>query len=164
MKRSVATLVTTLVVGAALGAIGSRMVTAQQGTESRAVLPTADLVGIDGHEVRMWRTDIGPGAAGAKHYHPGTECIYVLEGALTLDESGRLVQLKAGDAHCVPPKTDRVGASQWQQHRAVQEPGGDDRSEGAAARRAREGLGNATDEADAARRSSVRASWSTDRR
>ena len=105
MKRSVATLVTTLVVGAALGAIGSRMVTAQQGTESRAVLPTADLVGIDGHEVRMWRTDIGPGAAGAKHYHPGTECIYVLEGALTLDESGRLVQLKAGDAHCVPPKT-----------------------------------------------------------
>ncbi len=105
MKRSVATLVTTLVVGAALGAIGSRMVTAQQETESRAVLPTADLVGIDGHEVRMWRTDIGPGAAGAKHYHPGTECIYVLEGALTLDESGRLVQLKAGDAHCVPPKT-----------------------------------------------------------
>lgn len=105
MKRSVATLVTTLVVGAALGAIGSRMVTAQQETESRAVLPTADLVGIDRHEVRMWRTDIGPGAAGAKHYHPGTECIYVLEGALTLDESGRLVQLKAGDAHCVPPKT-----------------------------------------------------------
>jgi quercetin dioxygenase-like cupin family protein len=81
------------------------MVTAQQGTESRAVLLTADLVGIDGHEVRMWRTDIGPGEAGAKHYHPGTECIYVLEGALTLDESGRAVQLKAGDAHCVPPKT-----------------------------------------------------------
>ena len=79
--------------------------TAQQGTESRAVLLTADLVGIDGHEVRMWRTDIGPGGAGAKHCHPGTECIYVLEGALTLDESGRAVQLKAGDAHCVPPRT-----------------------------------------------------------
>jgi quercetin dioxygenase-like cupin family protein len=53
----------------------------------------------------MWRTDIGPGGAGAKHYHPGTECVYVLEGALNLEEAGASVQLKAGDAHCVPPKT-----------------------------------------------------------
>jgi quercetin dioxygenase-like cupin family protein len=53
----------------------------------------------------MWRTDIGPGGVGAKHYHPGTECIYILEGALTLEEAGTPVQLKTGDAHCVPPKT-----------------------------------------------------------
>jgi hypothetical protein len=53
MRRSIAILITTLVVGAAPGAIGSRMVTAQQGTESRAVLLTADLVGIDGHEVMI---------------------------------------------------------------------------------------------------------------
>ena len=50
-------------------------------------------------------TDIGPGGAGAKHYHPGTECIYVLEGALSLEDAGQAVQLKAGDAHCVTPKT-----------------------------------------------------------
>ena len=55
--------------------------------------------------MRMWRTDIGPGGAGAKHYHPGTECVYVLEGALNLEEGGASVQLKAGDGHCVPPKT-----------------------------------------------------------
>jgi quercetin dioxygenase-like cupin family protein len=36
---------------------------------------------------------------------PGTECIYVLEGALNLEEGGTSVQLKAGDAHCVPPRT-----------------------------------------------------------
>ena len=105
MKHSVAIFVTTLAVGAALGAIGSRIVAAQQGSESRTVLLTKDLVGIEGHEVRMWRTDIGPGVAGAKHYHPGTECIYVLEGALNLEEGGTSVQLKAGDAHCVPPRT-----------------------------------------------------------
>jgi len=105
MRHSVAILVTTLAVGAALGAIGSRIVAAPQGPESRTVLLTQDLVGIEGHEVRMWRTDIGPGVAGAKHYHPGTECIYVLEGALNLEEGGTSVQLKAGEAHCVSPRT-----------------------------------------------------------
>jgi quercetin dioxygenase-like cupin family protein len=105
MKHAAVIVVVALAVGAALGVMGSRMVAAQQGAESRTVLLTKDLVGIDAHEVRMWRTDIGPGGAGAKHYHPGTECVYVLEGALNLEEGGASVQLKAGDAHCVPPKT-----------------------------------------------------------
>ena len=105
MKHAAVIVVVALAVGAALGAMGSRMVAAQQGAESRTVLLTKDLVGIDAYEVRMWRTDIGPGGAGAKHYHPGTECVYVLEGALNLEEAGAPVQLKAGDAHCVPPKT-----------------------------------------------------------
>jgi len=105
MKRSAAILVITLAVGAALGAIGSRIVAAQQAGESRTVLLTKDLAETEGHEVRVWRTDVGPGGAGAKHYHPGTECRYVLEDALNLEEARVSVQLKAGDAHCVPPKT-----------------------------------------------------------
>jgi len=103
VKHAAVIVVLALVVGAALGAMGCRMVAAQQGAESRTVLLTKDLVGIDAYEVRMWRTDIGPGGAGAKHYHPGTECVYVLEGALNLEEAGAPVQLKAGDG--VPPKT-----------------------------------------------------------
>ena len=105
MKHTAAILGITLTLGAVLGAMGSRIVAAQQGSESRTVLLTKDLVGIQGYEVRMWRTDIGPGGVGAKHYHPGTECIYVLEGALNLEEAGTLGQIKAGAAHCVPPKT-----------------------------------------------------------
>ena len=105
MKHTAAIFATTLLLGAVLGAMGSRIVAAQQGSESRTVLLTKDLVGIEGYEVRMWRTDIGPGGAGAKHYHPGTECIYVLEGALDIDEAGTSIHLKAGDAHCVAPKT-----------------------------------------------------------
>ena len=96
----------TLAVGAALGMMGGHIVVAQQATEQRTVLLTSDLVGIEGYEVRMWRTDIGPGVVGAKHYHPGTECIYVLEGALILEKQGEAsAHLKAGDAHCVPPRT-----------------------------------------------------------
>ena len=105
MKHTAAILGTTLALAAVLAAMGSRHVVAQQGPESRSVLLTKDLVGVEGYEVRMWRTDIGPGGVAAKHYHPGTECIYVLEGALNLEEGGGSRQIKAGDAHCVPPKT-----------------------------------------------------------
>src|SRR5262245_39785546 len=95
-----------LAVGVTLGVIGDHLVAAQPGTEQRTVLLTNDLVGIEGYEVRMWRTDLGPGVVGAKHYHPGTECIYVLNGALDLEKPGEAsAHLKAGDAHCVPPKT-----------------------------------------------------------
>ena len=107
MNRMIGMSVLTLIVGTALGVVGTRIVAAQQaGAESRRVLLTNDLVGIDGYEVRMWRTDVPPGVFAAKHYHPGTECIYVLEGGLILDKPGaETVNLKASDAHCVPPKT-----------------------------------------------------------
>ena len=82
MKRRIGVLVITLSVGAALGAIGNHIMAAQQASERRTVLLTTDLDGIEGYELRMWRTDIGPGVVGAKHYHPGTECLYVLEGAM----------------------------------------------------------------------------------
>jgi quercetin dioxygenase-like cupin family protein len=106
MRSTTAIALVTLAVGAALGAIGSRVVTGQEGSERRTVLLTSELKGIDGFEVRMWRTDIGPGVVGARHYHPGTECIYVLEGALDLDKEGeQAAHLKAGEAHCVAPRT-----------------------------------------------------------
>ena len=107
MKRRLGVLVITLAMGAALGVMGSYIVTAQQGSESRKVLVANDLVGPEGYEVRIWRTDIPPGVVGAKHYHPGTECIYALEGALNLAEGEppSTVHIKAGEAHCVAPKT-----------------------------------------------------------
>ena len=105
MKPTIGTLVITLAVGAALGAIGNQIMAAQQASEMRTVLVTTDLAGIEGYELRMWRPDIGPGVVGAKHYHPGTECLYVLEGAMILEKEGEAAaNLKAGDAHCVPPR------------------------------------------------------------
>ena len=104
MKRKVGIVVVALAAAPAFGAIGS--VAAQQQSETRTVLLTKDLVGVEGYEVRMWRTELGAGVVGNKHYHPGTECIYVLEGALNLEQQGEgTAHLKAGDAHCVPPKT-----------------------------------------------------------
>ncbi|HKW38682.1 MAG TPA: cupin domain-containing protein [Burkholderiales bacterium] len=79
---------------------------AQQQSEKRTALLNTELAGAPGFEVHMWRTDIGPGVTGSRHWHPGTECIYVLEGNMELEEQGAgIVRLKAGDAHCVKPHT-----------------------------------------------------------
>lgn len=113
---------TALVVGTAIGVVGMRALSAQPTAEQRTVLVAADLVGIDGYEVRIWRTDIGPGVIGQRHYHPGTECNYVLEGSLILEKEGEVpVKLKAGDAHCAHPRQVLVprNASQTESYRSV---------------------------------------------
>jgi quercetin dioxygenase-like cupin family protein len=87
-------------------AAGSGVVVAQQQSEKRTALLKSDLSAVEGYELHMWRTDIGPGVIGTKHYHPGTECIYVLQGNMDLEKVGKeTIRLKPGDAHCVPPKT-----------------------------------------------------------
>jgi len=111
-----------MILGAAAGAIGVRTLGAQQEAEKRTVLVATDLVGVEGYEVRIWRTDIGPGAVGRKHYHPGTECNYVLEGSLILEKEGEPpVNLKAGDAHCARPRQVLVprNASQTEPYKRV---------------------------------------------
>jgi quercetin dioxygenase-like cupin family protein len=108
--------------GAVLGVMGTHIVAQEHQSEKRTQLVTADLVGVEGQQVHMWRTDIGPGVVGGKHYHPGTECTYVLEGALDLERQGlETLHLKAGDAHCVPPKTILVprNASSTEQYRSL---------------------------------------------
>src|SRR5262249_60522447 len=111
-----------VLIGATGGALGVRALSAQQDAEKRTVLITADLVGIDGYEVRIWRTDIGPGVVGQRHYHPGTECNYVLEGSLVLEKEGEApVSMKAGDAHCARPRQVLVprNASQTEPYKSV---------------------------------------------
>ncbi len=122
MRRMILMLGVAMTLGVAVGVIGPRALSAQQEAEKRTVLFTTDLVGIDGYEVRIWRTDIGPGVVGKKHYHPGTECNYVLEGSWVLEKEGEApVTLKAGDAHCARPRQVLVprNASQTEPYKRV---------------------------------------------
>jgi len=48
----------------------------------RTVLLRSDLDGAPGKEIVVFVADLAPGAVGAKHYHPGPEFFYVLEGTL----------------------------------------------------------------------------------
>src|SRR6058998_108615 len=121
MRQITLMLAAAMILGAAAGAIGVRTLGAQQEEEKRTVLVTTDLVDVQGYEVRMWRTDIGPGVVGAKHYHPGTECNYVLEGTLILEKDGESITLKSGDAHCARPRQVLVprNASQTEPYKSV---------------------------------------------
>lgn len=69
---------------------------------TRADLQHHDL-SVPGKEVIQNRVDIDPDAPAIRHWHPGEEVIYVLEGTLEYEidgDPGRIV--KAGEALTIP--------------------------------------------------------------
>lgn len=105
MRRSAILLSLTLVVGVVLGAIGDRLLSAQQEPLKRTALLKTDLAGMQGREGQIIRVEFAPGAAAGKHYHPGHELVYVMEGSGTLEVEGKPPrQVKAGDTAYLPPK------------------------------------------------------------
>ena len=62
--------------------------TAQEEPIKRTVLFRGDLEGVDGKEIVIFIADLAPGAVGSKHFHPGPEYFYVLEGALAHAPAG----------------------------------------------------------------------------
>ena len=89
MKRAALLVSSSLVVGIALGVIGTGVLTAQQEPVKRTVLLTADLAGIAGKRATVYRSEFAPGASGSKHRHPVDTFVYVLDGTLTLEEEGK---------------------------------------------------------------------------
>ena len=92
-------LATTTVVGLTIGTIlaqGSPSGPAESTQEEpikRTVLFRGDLEGAPGKEIVIFIADLAPGAVGAKHYHPGPEFFYVLEGTLAHEPEGGSVHL-----------------------------------------------------------------------
>ena len=79
---------------------------AQQEPVKRTVLFRSDLEGIEGKEAVVFLAELAPGAVGAKHYHPGTEFFYVLEGAFAHEPEGRHAHtMKVGEAASNPYKS-----------------------------------------------------------
>ena len=76
----------------------SATASAQQEPVKRTVLFKGDLEGIEGKEAIVFVAELAPGAVGAKHYHPGSEFFYVLEGTLVHEpEGGPAHAMKAGE-------------------------------------------------------------------
>ena len=85
--------------------IGNSILSAQQEPVKRTVLFKSDLEGIEGKEAVLFLAELAPGAVGGKHYHPGTELFYVLEGAFTHEPDGKPpLTLKTGEAGHNPLK------------------------------------------------------------
>lgn len=70
---------------------------AQDAQPNRIVLKTADLTGTD-KEIIIAVLEVPPGAAIARHTHPGEEAVYVLEGAKLQMPDGKEIDRPAGQA------------------------------------------------------------------
>jgi quercetin dioxygenase-like cupin family protein len=91
-----------LIVG---GGFALHVARAQQPGIKRTDLQRHDL-GVPGREVVQARIDIDPGVVSPKHWHPGEEIIYVLEGSLEYQVEGKLpVTLKVGEVLFIPAGT-----------------------------------------------------------
>ena len=81
----------------------------------RTVLFRGDLEGAPGKEIVVFVADLAPGAVGSKHYHPGPEFFYVLEGTLAHEPQGgsphvMKLQSEQGNSPRQEPQHGRAGA------------------------------------------------------
>lgn len=71
----------------------------------RTVLFRGNLEGVEGKEIVVFIAELAPGAVGSKHYHPGPEFFYVLEGTLAHEPEGDAAHMmKTGDLGSTPNK------------------------------------------------------------
>ena len=93
--------------GVAVGAGGATYVGAQgrPAQISRTELLRKPMSGMEGKEIVVFLGDLGPGAVATRHYHPGDEAIYMLEGALRFTpDHEQPFELKAGEITFNPAK------------------------------------------------------------
>src|ERR671914_2193926 len=87
------------------GGLAFHVAPTQQPGTRRTQLQRHDL-GVPGREVIQVRVELDPGVVFGKHWHPGEEIVYVLEGSLEYQVEGkRAVTLKAGDVLFIPART-----------------------------------------------------------
>jgi quercetin dioxygenase-like cupin family protein len=110
-KLALALLATTVAVGLTAGAILAQSsppgpgASTQEEPIKRTVLFRGDLEGAPGKEIVVFVADLAPGAVGSKHYHPGPEFFYVLEGTLAHEpEGGSMHMMKTGAFSSNPNK------------------------------------------------------------
>ncbi len=105
MRRTAVMLTLAVAAGIIVGMIGTHVLNAQQAPVTRTILQQKDLEGVAGREVIMYRAEAVPGGVAGKHFHPGPELAYVLEGSLILEPDGQPpVTLKAGESAHIPAK------------------------------------------------------------
>ena len=69
----------------------------------------ADVAVADGKEWKVVTIELSPGTVDARHFHPGAELVYVLEGAGLLEMDGKPpVALNPGVVTTLQPKRDHV--------------------------------------------------------
>ncbi len=94
------------VVGILAGLIGAHALSANplQMPVRRTPLIQTPLVDGNGREAHMYITEIDPGVDAGRHYHHAHTFVYVLDGAITIQEDGKSPEtFRAGQAFTEPP-------------------------------------------------------------
>ena len=109
MSRILATILFVFMV-MGLGVAGGERVTS--GGAEFQELHRVDVVDTEELQVVMGLIERSSESRGAKHYHPGPELGYILEGALTFEtENARPVTLVAGDTFFQPAKEWHIAST-----------------------------------------------------
>lgn len=99
MKRIQVLVGVALVLGVTLGALGGRLLGAQDPLKSGTVLQRAELLSAKGMEAILVLRELPPGGESGKHTQAGNELVYIMEGSVVLEVQGKpAVTLKAGEA------------------------------------------------------------------
>ena len=97
-----------LVLGLAIGGLHSSSLAeeaAQPAAAGAETLLTSELEDIEGYEVLVSRVTLPPHFTLPKHWHPGVEISFLLEGSAVLWQEGETeIAAKQGDVLEVPPK------------------------------------------------------------
>jgi len=110
MRRMILALVLSFALGLALGLTATQVLNAQQTPLKRTDLLKADLVGMEGKELIVQLVEFAPRGASGKHYHPGHEANYVLEGSGSVEMEGHPpMTRKVGDVAYTPAKVVHEG-------------------------------------------------------
>jgi quercetin dioxygenase-like cupin family protein len=87
------------------GALALHVALSQPAGIKQAHLLKQDLPSVPGHETVQLRNDFDPGVAFGRHWHPGEEIIYVVEGTFVYDIDGQSPRtLTAGQSMLIPAK------------------------------------------------------------
>ena len=92
--------------GMVIGAVGVTQIGAQNAPQiTRTEILRKPMSGIEGKEFVVFTADVPPGGVADRHYHPGDEAIYMLQGSLVFTpDHEQPFELKAGDVTFNPAK------------------------------------------------------------
>jgi len=94
------------VAGMVIGAVGATYVAAQAPPQiTRTEILRQPMSGLEGKEFVVFTADVPPGGVADRHYHPGDEAIYMLQGSLVFQpDHEQPFELKAGEITFNPAK------------------------------------------------------------
>src|SRR3972149_9005211 len=105
MKRTVVLISVALIIGMAIGVMGTQVLAGKEELAQGKELQRATLAGAKGKEAVLVLRELPPGKESGKHSQSGTEVVYVLEGSVTLEVQGKPpITLKAGDSFQTGPR------------------------------------------------------------